>query len=93
MAFATNMCLNDGMKLWKTGSDEQTAAPAPTGGAVIADRFKRDMDPNAGNPNGAIRVSVRDGTVTVTGPAKGRGVLVWNGEKRPIAPGETVTVR
>ncbi len=42
------------MKLWKTGSDEQTAAPAPTGGAVIADRFKLDMDPNAGNPTGVV---------------------------------------
>ena len=42
------------MKLRKTGSDDQTtvATTAPTGGAVIADRFKLDMDPNAGNPNG-----------------------------------------
>ena len=45
------------MKLWKTGSDEQTAAPAPTGGAVITDRFKLDMDPNAGNPNGVGKTS------------------------------------
>ena len=43
-------------------------------------------------PHGAIRVSVRDGTVTVTGPAKGRGVLVWKGEKHPIAPGRTSVI-
>ena len=36
--------------------------------------------------HGSIRVSVRDGTVTVTGPDKGRGVLIWNGKKHPITP-------
>ena len=51
------------------------------------------MDGSVPTPHGAIRVSVRNGTVMVTGPAKGRGVLVWNGEKRPIAPGATVTVK
>ena len=47
------------MKLRKTGSDDQTtvATPSPTGGAVIADRFKLDMDPNAGNPNGVGKTS------------------------------------
>jgi len=41
------------MKLRKTGSDEQTTTAAPTtGGAVIADRFKLDMDTNAGKPDG-----------------------------------------
>ncbi|MBR1589003.1 MAG: hypothetical protein IJ658_11840 [Kiritimatiellae bacterium] len=45
------------MKLRKTGSDEQTAAVAPTGGAVIADRFKLDMDPNAGKPDGVGKTS------------------------------------
>ena len=50
------------------------------------------MEGSVPTPHGAIRVSVRDGTVTVTGPAKGSGVLVWNGEKRSIAPGATVTL-
>jgi hypothetical protein len=47
------------MKLRKTGSDDQTtvATTAPTGGAVIADRFKLDVDPNAGNPNGVGKTS------------------------------------
>lgn len=46
------------MKLRKTGSDEQTTvAAAPTGGAVIADRFKLDMDPNAGKPDGVGKTS------------------------------------
>ena len=45
------------MKLRKTGSDEQTTAAPPTGGAVIADRFKLDMDPNAGKPDGVGKTS------------------------------------
>ena len=45
------------MKLRKTGSDEQTTTAAPTGGAVIADRFKLDMDPNAGKPDGVGKTS------------------------------------
>ena len=41
------------MKLRKTGSDEQPTAPTPpTGGAVIADRFKLDMAPAAGASEG-----------------------------------------
>ena len=50
------------------------------------------MDGAVPTPNGAIRVAVRDGKATVMGPAKGRGVLVWNGKTCPIAPGETVTL-
>ena len=46
------------MKLRKTGSDEQPTAPTPpTGGAVIADRFKLDVDPNAGKPDGVGKTS------------------------------------
>ena len=45
------------MKLRKTGSDEQTVTAVPTGGAVIADRFKLDMDPNAGKPDGVGKTS------------------------------------
>ena len=45
------------MKLRKSGSDEQTTAAAPTGGAVIADRFKLDMDPYAGKPEGVGKTS------------------------------------
>lgn len=45
------------MKLRKTGSDEQTTTAAPTGGAVIADRFKLDVDPNAGKPDGVGKTS------------------------------------
>lgn len=47
------------MKLRKTGSDDQTtvATTAPTGGAVIADRFKLDVDPNAGKPDGVGKTS------------------------------------
>ncbi len=45
------------MKLRKTGSEEQTTVAAPTGGAVIADRFKLDMDPNAGKPDGVGKTS------------------------------------
>ena len=45
------------MKLRKSGSAEQTTAAAPTGGAVIADRFKLDMDPNAGKPEGVGKTS------------------------------------
>ena len=46
------------MKLRKTGSDEQPTAPTPpTGGAVIADRFKLDVDPNAGKPKGVGKTS------------------------------------
>ena len=47
------------MKLRKTGSDDQTtvATSAPTGGAVIADRFKLDIDPNAGKPDGVGKTS------------------------------------
>ncbi len=45
------------MKLRKTGSDEQTTAASPTGGAVIADRFRLDMDPNAGKPDGVGKTS------------------------------------
>ncbi len=47
------------MKLRKTGSDDQTtvATSAPMGGAVIADRFKLDMDPNAGKPDGVGKTS------------------------------------
>ncbi len=37
------------MKLKKAESAETEETPAaPTGGAVIADRFKLDVDPNAG---------------------------------------------
>ena len=50
------------------------------------------MEGSVPTPHGAIHVSVRDGTVTVTGPAKGCGVLVWNGEKHPIAPGRTSVI-
>ena len=45
------------MKLRKTGSDEQKATSATTGGAVIADRFKLDMDQNAGSPDGVGKTS------------------------------------
>ena len=47
------------MKLRKTGSDDQTtvATTAPAGGAVIADRFKLDVDPNAGKPDGVGKTS------------------------------------
>ena len=51
------------------------------------------MEGSVPTPNGAIRVSVRNGAATATGPAKGRGVLVWHGKSLPIAPGETVTIR
>ena len=45
------------MKLRKTGSDEQTTVAAPTGGAVIEDRFKLDMDSSAGKPDGVGKTS------------------------------------
>ena len=46
------------MKLRKTGSDEQTTVvAAPMGGAVIAARFKLDVDPNAGKPAGVGKTS------------------------------------
>ena len=46
------------MKLKKAESAETEETPAaPTGGAVIADRFKLDMDPNAGKPNGVGKTS------------------------------------
>ena len=45
------------MKLRKTGSDEQTTTAAPTGGAVIADRFKLDVDPSVGKPDGVGKTS------------------------------------
>ncbi len=45
------------MKLRKTGSEEQTTATAPVGGAVIADRFKLDVDQDAGKPAGVGKTS------------------------------------
>ena len=36
------------MKLRKADTESTAPAPAPAGSAVIADRFKLDVDPNAG---------------------------------------------
>lgn len=72
------------MKLRKTGSDEQTAAPAPTGGAVIADRFKLDMDPNAGKPDGVgktaalIALLSSLATIAMLGVVAGLMYLNWD---------------
>ncbi len=46
------------MKLRKTDIEEQTTVVASTtGSAVIADRFKLDVDPNAGKPDGVGKTS------------------------------------
>ena len=47
------------MKLRKTGSDDQAAAVAapPSGNAVIAERFKLDVDTTADKPQGVGKTS------------------------------------
>ena len=44
-------------------------------------------------PFGDIRLSVRDGVATATGPRQGVGTLFWHGKMAKIAYGETVTLK
>ena len=66
------------MKL-KTSSEPEAVAPAPTTGrAAIADRFKLDLDPNAGrDPNGVGKTSA---TIALVGSLLAiaiMGVVTW----------------
>ena len=66
------------MKL-KQSSEPETVAPAPaTGRAAIADRFKLDLDPNAGrDPNGVGKTSA---TIALVGSLLAialMGVVTW----------------
>ena len=44
-------------------------------------------------PNGPMTVSVKGGAVTVTGPAKGVGILRWRGKTASIPPNGTASLK
>ena len=67
------------MKLKKSDDGAETTAPAaPTGGAVIADRFKLDIDANASKrPAGVSKAAAMCALIGTLASIAMLGVVAW----------------
>lgn len=67
------------MKLKKSDEGAETPAPAaPTGGAVIADRFKLDVDDGASNgPAGVGKVGATCALIGSLAAIAALGIVAW----------------
>ena len=66
------------MKLKKADEGAETLAPvAPTGGAVIADRFKLDVDEGAKGPSGMSTVGAACTLVASLVAIAALGIVAW----------------
>ena len=67
------------MKLKKSDEGAETPAPAaPTGGAVIADRFKLDVDDGASNgPAGVSKVGAMCALIGSLATIAALGIVAW----------------
>ena len=66
------------MKLKKSDDGAETPAPAaPTGGAVIADRFKLDVDDGAKGPPGVGKVGATCALIGSLAAIAALGVVAW----------------
>ena len=67
------------MKLKKSDEGAETPAPAaPTGGAVIADRFKRDVDDGASNgPAGVSKGAAMCALIGSLATIAALGIVAW----------------
>ena len=66
------------MKLKKSDDGVDTSAPAaPTGGAVIADRFKLDVDDGAKGPAGVGKVGATCALIGSLAAIAALGVVAW----------------
>ena len=67
------------MKLKKSDEGAETPAPAaPTGGAVIADRFKLDVDDGASNgPAGVSKVGATCALIGSLAAIAALGIVAW----------------
>ena len=66
------------MKLKKSDDGVDTSAPAaPTGGAVIADRFKLDVDDGAKGPAGVGKVGAACALIGSLAAIAALGIVAW----------------
>ena len=66
------------MKLKKSDDGAETPAPAaPTGGAVIADRFKLDVDDGAKGPAGVGKVGAACALIGSLVTIAALGMVAW----------------
>ena len=66
------------MKLKKADDGAETPAPAaPTGGAVIADRFKLDVDDGAKGPPGVGKVGATCALIGSLAAIAALGIVAW----------------
>ena len=66
------------MKLKKSDDGAETTAPAaPTGGAVIADRFKLDIDTASKGPAGVSRTGAMCALIGTLASIAMLGVVAW----------------
>ena len=66
------------MKLKKSDDGVDTSAPAaPTGGAVIADRFKLDVDDGAKGPAGVGKVGATCALIGSLAAIAALGIVAW----------------
>ena len=66
------------MKLKKSDEGAETPAPAaPTGGAVIADRFKLDVDDGAKGPPGVGKVGATCALIGSLAAIAALGIVAW----------------
>ena len=66
------------MKLKKSDDGAETTAPAaPTGGAVIADRFKLDVDDGAKGPAGVGKVGATCALIGSLAAIAALGIVAW----------------
>ena len=66
------------MKLKKADDGAETPAPAaPTGGAVIADRFKLDVDDGAKGPAGVGKVGATCALIGSLVAIAALGIVAW----------------
>ena len=66
------------MKLKKSDDGAETPAPAaPTGGAVIADRFKLDVDDGAKGPAGVGKVGATCALIGSLAAIAALGIVAW----------------
>ena len=66
------------MKLKKSDDGVDTSAPAaPTGGAVIADRFKLDVDDGAKGPAGVGKVGAMCALIGSLASIAALGLIAW----------------
>lgn len=50
------------------------------------------MEGEVPTPHGNVKVSVHGAKLAVTAPAQGEGTVVWRGQTKKLAPGETLTM-